>query len=98
MCALKCMRILHKHKINHLPPYKYLHQHKIRRKLKKKKIKSMTMAKLPKMALIKGEVKMSKTRTMSRKFRLKDHHTQGSTKQFNETTSSIPSLVIFERG
>jgi type IV secretory pathway VirB10-like protein len=45
-----------------------------------------------------GEMKLSKTRRMSKRFRLKDHLTQESTKQFNETTSSTPSLVIFKRG
>jgi hypothetical protein len=45
-----------------------------------------------------GEMKMSKTRWMSKGFRLQDHHTQGFIKQFNETTLSTPSSMIFKRG
>jgi hypothetical protein len=32
------------------------------------------------------------------KIQAKNHRTQGSTKQLNETTSLTPSLVIFRRG
>jgi hypothetical protein len=39
-----------------------------------------------------------KTRKMSKRFRVKDRHTQESTKQFNEITPSTPSLVTFIRG
>jgi hypothetical protein len=39
-----------------------------------------------------------KTRKMSKKFRVKDRHTQESTKQFNEITPSTPSLAILIRG
>jgi hypothetical protein len=46
--------------------------------------------------MIKGE--MIQTRKMSKKFRVKDRHTQESTKQLNEITPSTPSLVIFIRG
>jgi hypothetical protein len=45
-----------------------------------------------------GEMIMIKTRKMSKKFRVKDRHTQESTKQFNEITPSTPSLVTFTRG
>jgi hypothetical protein len=49
--------------------------------------------------MIKGEMMMMiKTRKMIKKFRVKDCHTQESTKQFNEITPSTPSLVIFIRG
>jgi hypothetical protein len=37
-------------------------------------------------AMIKGEIKSTRTRKMSKKFRVKDRHTQESTKQFNEIT------------
>jgi hypothetical protein len=62
------------------------------------KIKFKTTSHLKKRTLIKGEMKMTKTRRMSKRFRLKDHLTQESIKQFNETTPSTPSLVIFKRG
>jgi hypothetical protein len=45
-----------------------------------------------------GEMKKMKTRKMIKKFRVKDRHTQESTKQFNEITLSTPSLVTFTRG
>jgi hypothetical protein len=56
------------------------------------------MSHLKKRAMIKGEMKKMKTRKMSKKYRVEDHHTQESTKQFNEITPSIPSLVTFIRG
>jgi hypothetical protein len=45
-----------------------------------------------------GDMIMIKTRKMSKKYRVKDRHTQESTKQFNEITPSTPSLVTFIRG
>jgi hypothetical protein len=45
-----------------------------------------------------GEMKTIKTRKMSKKYRVKDRHTQESIKQFNEITPSTPSLVTFIRG
>jgi hypothetical protein len=45
-----------------------------------------------------GEMKLMKTRKMIKKFRVKDRHTQESTKQFNEITPPTPSLVTFIRG
>jgi hypothetical protein len=45
-----------------------------------------------------GEMKLMKTRKMIKKYMDKDHHTQESTKQFNETTPSTPSSVTFIRG
>jgi hypothetical protein len=45
-----------------------------------------------------GEMKLIKTRKMIERFRIKDHHTQESTKQFNEITPSTPSSVTFIRG
>jgi hypothetical protein len=48
--------------------------------------------------LIKGEMKMIKTRKMIKRFRIKDHHTNESTKQFKEITPSTPFLVTSTRG
>jgi hypothetical protein len=68
---------------------------RIRLKVMKKMIKKM--GHLKKRSMIKGEM-MMKTRKMIRRFRVKDRHTQESTKQFNEITPSTPSLVTFIRG
>jgi hypothetical protein len=48
--------------------------------------------------MIKGEMKLMKIRKMIKKYRVKDRHSQESTKQFKEITPSTPSLVIFIRG
>jgi hypothetical protein len=48
--------------------------------------------------IVKGEMKMIKTRKMIKRFGVKDHHTQESTKQFKEITPSTPYLVTFIRG
>jgi hypothetical protein len=48
--------------------------------------------------MIKGEMKIIKTRKMNKKYRVKDHHTQESTGRFKEITPSTPFLVIFIRG
>jgi hypothetical protein len=56
------------------------------------------MSHLKKRTLIKGEMKMIKTRKMIKKFNTKDCHTQESTKQFKEITPSTPFLVTFTRG
>jgi hypothetical protein len=70
---------------------------RIRLKMMKMKIKRMSHLKTR--IMIKGEMMMMiKTRKMIKKFRVKDCHTQESTKQFNEITPSTPSLVIFIRG
>jgi hypothetical protein len=45
-----------------------------------------------------GERKIMMTRKMSKRFRIKDRHTQESTNQFKETTPSTPYLVTFTRG
>jgi hypothetical protein len=66
--------------------------------LKMMKMKIKRMSHLKRRTMIKGEMKRMKTRKMIRKFRVKDHHTQESTKQFNEITPSTPSLVTFIRG
>jgi hypothetical protein len=56
----------------------------MRNRLKMMKIKRMSH--LKRRTMIKGEIKSIKTRKMSKKFRVKDHHTQESTKQFKEIT------------
>jgi hypothetical protein len=45
-----------------------------------------------------GEMKIIKTGKMIKKFRIKDRHTQESTRQFKEITPSTPYLVTFTRG
>jgi hypothetical protein len=55
------------------------------------------MSHLKKKALIKGEMKLTK-KTMNKRFKIKDHRTQESTKQFNEITLSTPYLVTFKKG
>jgi hypothetical protein len=62
------------------------------------KIKIKRMSYLNRRTMIKGEMKLMKTRKMINKYRDKDRHTQESTKQFNDITPSTPSLVIFIRG
>jgi hypothetical protein len=56
------------------------------------------MSHLKRRTMIKGEMIMIKTRKMSKKYRVKDCHTQESTKQFKEITPLTPSLVISIRG
>jgi hypothetical protein len=50
----------------------------MRNKLKKKKIEFKTMSHLKMMALIKGEMKLSKKRRMRKRFKVKDYLTQES--------------------
>jgi hypothetical protein len=69
---------------------------RIRLKIMKMKIKKMSH--LKRRTMIKGEMKIMKTRKMIKKFRTEERHTQESTKQFNEITPSTPSLVTFIRG
>jgi hypothetical protein len=68
----------------------------MRIRLKMMKMKIMRMSHLKRRTMIKGEM-MIKTRKMSKKYRVKDRHTQESTKHFNEITPSTPSLVTFIR-
>jgi hypothetical protein len=98
MCVLRNPKSLHKHKINRHLPTKHLRQLKTRIRLKMTKIKIKRMSHLKRRTMIKGEMIMIKTRKMIKKFRVKDRHTQESTKQFNEITPSTPSLVTFIRG
>jgi uncharacterized secreted protein with C-terminal beta-propeller domain len=83
MCVLRNPKSLHKHKINHLPPYKHLHQLKMRIRLKMMKKKIKKMSHLKRTAMIKGEIQMIKTRRMNK---IQDRHTEESTKQSNEIT------------
>jgi hypothetical protein len=50
------------------------------------KMKIKRVSHLKRRTMIKGEIKSIRTRKMSKKFRVKDRHTQKSTKQFNEIT------------
>ena len=70
----------------------------MRIKIKRMKMKIKKMSHLNRRTMIKGEMIMIKTRKMSKKFRVKDRHTQESTKQFNKITPSTPSLVTSIRG
>jgi hypothetical protein len=56
----------------------------MRRKLKMMKMKIKRMSHLKRRTLIKGEMTMIKTRKMNR---VKDRHTQESTRRFKEITS-----------
>jgi hypothetical protein len=98
MCVQRNPKSLHKHKINHHLPYKHLHLLKKMTWLNKKRMKTKMMSRLRKRTLIKGDMKMIKTRKMIKRFKIKDRHTQESTKQFKEITPSTPYLVIFIRG
>jgi hypothetical protein len=69
----------------------------MRKWLKRTRIKIKAMSHLMRRTLIKGEMKI-KTRKMIMKFKIKDCHTQESTKQFKEITPSTPFLVTFTRG
>jgi hypothetical protein len=69
---------------------------RIKLKTMKKKIKRMSH--LKRRTMIKGEITMTKTRKMSKKFRVKDRHTQESTKRFKEITPWTQFSVTFIRG
>jgi hypothetical protein len=84
MCVLRNPKSPFKHKINHPPPCKHLHQLKMRMRLKMMKEKIKKMSHLKKTTMIKGEMQMIKTRRMNK---IQDRHTQESTKQSNEITS-----------
>jgi hypothetical protein len=57
---------------------------RIRLKMMKMKIKRMSH--LKRRTTIKGEMKLSKTWKMIKRYRVKDRHTQESTKRFKEFT------------
>jgi hypothetical protein len=56
----------------------------MRNKLKTMKMKIKRMSHLKRRTMIKGEMTMTKTRKMSKKFRVKYRHTQESIKRFKE--------------
>jgi hypothetical protein len=66
----------------------------MRIRLKTMKMKIKRISHLKRRTMIKGEMVMIKTRKMSKKFRVKDRHTQESIKRFKEITLSTPFLVI----
>jgi hypothetical protein len=49
-------------------------------------MKSKRISHLKRRTMIKGEIKSIRTRKMIKRFRVKDRHTQESTKQFKEIT------------
>jgi hypothetical protein len=49
-------------------------------------MKIKRMSHLKRRTMIKGEMKLIKTRKMIKRFRVKDHHTQESTKRFRDIT------------
>jgi hypothetical protein len=61
----------------------------MRKWLKWKRIKIKTMSHLKSRTLIKGEMNMINKRKMNKKFKIKDHRTQESTKQFKEITRQL---------
>jgi hypothetical protein len=58
----------------------------MRIRLKTMKMKIKKMSHLKRRTMIKEEMKMIKTRKMIKKFKVKDRHTQESTKRFKEIT------------
>jgi hypothetical protein len=58
----------------------------MRVRLKTMKMKIKRMSYLKRRTMIKVEMTMTKTRKMSKRFRVKDRHTQESTKRFKEIT------------
>jgi hypothetical protein len=64
----------------------------------KLKMKIKRMSHLKRRTMIKGDMKRMKTRKMIKRYRVKDRHTQESTKQFKEITPWTPFLVTFIRG
>jgi hypothetical protein len=91
MCTPR--KSLHKHKINHHLPCKHLHLLKMRIRLRMMKMKNKRMSHLKRRTMIKGEMMMIKTRKMIKRYKVKDRHTQESTKQFKQITPSTPYLV-----
>jgi hypothetical protein len=75
MYVLRNPKSLHKLKINHYLPCKHLHQLKMRIRLKTMKMKIKRMSHLKRRTMIKGEMKLIRTRKMIKKYRVKDRHT-----------------------
>jgi hypothetical protein len=70
----------------------------MRMRLNKKTMKIKTMSHLKMRTLIEREMMIMKIRKMIKRFGIKDHRTQESTKQFKEITPSTPYLVTSTRG
>jgi hypothetical protein len=83
MCVLRNPKSPHKHKIYRLLPCKHPLQLKMRNMLKTMKMKINRKSHLKRRTTVKGEMKLIKTRKM---IRVKDRHTQESTKRFKEIT------------
>jgi ATP adenylyltransferase/5',5'''-P-1,P-4-tetraphosphate phosphorylase II len=99
MCVQKNPKRPHKHKINHHLPYKHLHLLKKRTwRAQEEEDEDQDDEPPQEEDIDQGEMKMNKTMKMIKKFGIKDHHTQVSTKQFKEITPSTPFLVTFTRG
>jgi uncharacterized phage-associated protein len=58
-------------------------------RLKMMNLKIKMLSHLKRRTMIKGEMKIMKTRKIIKRFRVKDRHTQESTKQFNEITHQL---------
>jgi hypothetical protein len=67
MCIQKNPRSPHKHKVSHHLPCKHLHLPKMRIRLKLMMMKIKRMSHLKRRTLIKGEMKIMKTRKMIKK-------------------------------
>jgi hypothetical protein len=67
----------------------------MRNRLKMMRLMIKRMSHLKRRSMIKGEMSMIKIRKMNR---VKDRHTQESTKRFKEITPWTPSSAIFIRG
>jgi hypothetical protein len=89
MCVLRNLRSPHKHKINHHLPGKPPTQDEDQALEEEDEIKMMSH--LKRRTLIKGEMKMIKTRRMIKRFMIIDRHTYESTKQFKEITHQLHS-------
>jgi hypothetical protein len=87
VCPTKCEEPPQAQDQRHLP-IKLLRPLKMRIKLKIIMMKIKTMNHLKWRTSIKGEMKTMQTRKMIKKFRVKDRHTQESTKKSNEITPS----------
>jgi transposase InsO family protein len=86
MCVLRNPKSPLKLKINCHLPCRHLHQPKMRIRLKMMKMKIKRTSHLKRRTMIKGEMTMTKTRKMNKKFGVKERHTQESTKRFKEIT------------
>jgi hypothetical protein len=70
----------------------------MRIRLKTMEMKIKMMSQFKRRTMIKGEMKLIKTRKTIKIYRVKDRHTQESTKRYKEITLLTPFLVISIRG